>query len=69
MELNRYKIRNIQNKGYYNQRTEGWTTFERGTTFLGDDVQKVKDALERKERYFEKIEIENCSTAEGHARD
>ena len=68
-DLDKYKIRNKQNKGYYLERTEGWTTFERSTTYTAACAQKAKDALERKERYYGKLEIESLSTAEGDARD
>ncbi len=69
MELDQYKIRNKQNKGYYKENTQGWTTFDRGTIFSFEQVNKVKDALERKEKYFGKLEIEELSTAEGDALD
>ena len=54
----RYVIQNIINKGYYKVPTDGWTTAQNCTKFPTEELaMSQKYALERKDRYYQKLRI------------
>lgn len=54
----RFIIRNRVNNGYYKVTTEGWTTIKLCTKFPDEETAiKQKLVLERKDRYYQKVEV------------
>ncbi len=63
-----YVIKNKNNQGYYNVHSQGWTTFERCTKDQLARMQKEKDMLERKEKYYQQLELLSCNEVPENVR-